>query len=661
MNASVRLPACLVCLALTLSACGGGGGGGGDNGEVARQPSTVHAAAVVEPGPECPNGGVSVDSGIDDNGNGTLDPAEVDSTEVICNGEDGLASLLALTDVPPGADCANGGTRIQSGVDVDGNGVLDAGEVTTEAFVCRPEPASAFDGLVYLADAEVDREEALFATTRDGARVTKIAGLPRAGVGLQIPTDDRRAPRLSPDRSKLAFVLDLGAESFIYVADLLAGGAPQQASGPVARAVLEYSWSPNSDRLLYRARDEGTALAPIGVYTVLADGTLERQILADRAVGGLSWSPDGSLITYVSDRNTANEQELYVNNPNGNGEVHLSAPLAAGDDVLVFDKGVQWAPDGSRVAYLARIAPDSQDQLFTVSSDGTGHQLVSNPAMIDAGDVLQTYRWAPDASRIAYLADETVNEQFGLFTTDPVTGVRQILAPFVTSARGLVDGLGGDDPTMIAWSPDSSEIAFVAERITADVFELFVAAADGSAINLVSGTMVENGDIGGNNANISEPTFAWSPDSSLIAFRADAVVNNLTQLFLVSRNGGTVTPASLNSGSVINDVFDFAWSPNGAWLAYLAAEDVDGAVELYAVDPGLTARHKLSTPASGSNEDVLNGIRWLPDSSLVAFRADRDPSSNQVVELFTAGIDVPATRVSGDLVENGDVDLFLVD
>lgn len=660
MIGSIRFPAVSACLALALTACGGGGGNGGD-AEVNAQPSTVHATAIIAPGPECPAGGVSVDSGIDDNGNGVLDAAEVDSTEIICNGEDGPASLIALTDVPPGPDCANGGTRVEAGVDLNADGVLDAGEVTSQAFVCRPEPAASFDGLVYLADAEVDQEEALFATTRDGARVTKLAGLPQAGVGLQIPTDPDRAPRLSPDRSRLAFILDLGAESFIYVADLLTGEAAQQVSGPVARDILDYLWSPNSDRLLYRARDEGTPAAPIGLYTVLADGTLERQVLADRALGGLSWSPDGALITYISDRDAANEQELYVNNPNGNGEVHLSAPLAAGDDALVFDTAVQWAPDGSRLAYLARIAPDNQDQIFTVLPDGSGHELVTNPAMIAAGDVLPSYLWAPDSSRIAYLADETVNEEFGLFTTDPITGVRQTLAPLVTGIRGLVDGIGGSDPTMVAWSPDSAELAFVAERLAPDRFELFVAAADGSAVSLVSGPMDPNGDIGGNNANVLEPTFAWSPDSSLIAFRADSVVNNLTQLFLVGRGGGAVTPVSLNSGSPINDVFDFAWSPDGAWLAYIAPEDIDGAVELYAVNPTLTDRRKLSTPAASANEDVFSGIRWFPDGSLVAYLADRDPTANQVVQLFTAGVDAAAVRVSGELVENGDVELFLVD
>ena len=37
----------------------------------------------------CPTGGVSVSSGIDTNGNGVLDASEVSNTQYVCNGADG--------------------------------------------------------------------------------------------------------------------------------------------------------------------------------------------------------------------------------------------------------------------------------------------------------------------------------------------------------------------------------------------------------------------------------------------------------------------------------------------------------------------------------------------------------------------------------------------
>ena len=48
--------------------------------------ASVIGQALVE---DCPNGGVVVGYGIDDNANGVLDADEVDGTETICHGEDG--------------------------------------------------------------------------------------------------------------------------------------------------------------------------------------------------------------------------------------------------------------------------------------------------------------------------------------------------------------------------------------------------------------------------------------------------------------------------------------------------------------------------------------------------------------------------------------------
>jgi hypothetical protein len=57
-------------------------------------------------------------------------------------GADGKAGLDAVTStaaVPAGADCATGGTRLTSGIDADGNGTLDPGEASTAAirYVCN--------------------------------------------------------------------------------------------------------------------------------------------------------------------------------------------------------------------------------------------------------------------------------------------------------------------------------------------------------------------------------------------------------------------------------------------------------------------------------------------------------------------------------------------
>ena len=77
----------LGCVAV--AACGGGedgadGAAGGDG---------LPSLAVVTnepPGANCPAGGLLIQTGVDDNANGTLDPDEVDSEVYACNGVDGV-------------------------------------------------------------------------------------------------------------------------------------------------------------------------------------------------------------------------------------------------------------------------------------------------------------------------------------------------------------------------------------------------------------------------------------------------------------------------------------------------------------------------------------------------------------------------------------------
>lgn len=95
-------------------------------------------ALVKEPvGTNCPNGGYKVNSGTDANKNGVLDPAEIQSSTFICNGNDGFNSLISVKAEPAGQNCTYGGYTFNTGTDVNKNGVLDANEITGTAYVCN--------------------------------------------------------------------------------------------------------------------------------------------------------------------------------------------------------------------------------------------------------------------------------------------------------------------------------------------------------------------------------------------------------------------------------------------------------------------------------------------------------------------------------------------
>jgi hypothetical protein len=53
------------------------------------------------------------------------------------DGDDGLNSLIATSSEPAGANCQNGGQRIQVGLDDDGDGTLDGPEIQSTVYVCN--------------------------------------------------------------------------------------------------------------------------------------------------------------------------------------------------------------------------------------------------------------------------------------------------------------------------------------------------------------------------------------------------------------------------------------------------------------------------------------------------------------------------------------------
>jgi hypothetical protein len=101
------------------------------------------ASAAEAAGENCPNGGTALSAGIDDDGDGVLSDAEVDSTTYVCHTpaqEDG-ARLLVSAYEPPGENCPDGGAAVTSGRDANDDGALAESEVEDVTYICTPDAA----------------------------------------------------------------------------------------------------------------------------------------------------------------------------------------------------------------------------------------------------------------------------------------------------------------------------------------------------------------------------------------------------------------------------------------------------------------------------------------------------------------------------------------
>jgi hypothetical protein len=91
------------------------------------------------------------------------------------NGTNGLNALINTTTEPAGANCANGGTKIETGLDANENGVLDGGEVNASQtkYVCDGYGVGSSGGIVQFSNMEVYSTPGTYTWTCP-AGVTKV-------------------------------------------------------------------------------------------------------------------------------------------------------------------------------------------------------------------------------------------------------------------------------------------------------------------------------------------------------------------------------------------------------------------------------------------------------------------------------------------------------
>lgn len=143
---SVRKSVSVILLATGLAACGGGGSDAITSAPSVASNLVATSVRLSATSAACPNGGIVVNGGIDSNGNKVLDDSEITSTQNVCNGTpgtngtngaNGLTTLVLVTSESAGTNCPTGGKKIAAGQDANSNAVLDAGEVSSTAYVCN--------------------------------------------------------------------------------------------------------------------------------------------------------------------------------------------------------------------------------------------------------------------------------------------------------------------------------------------------------------------------------------------------------------------------------------------------------------------------------------------------------------------------------------------
>jgi dipeptidyl aminopeptidase/acylaminoacyl peptidase len=310
------------------------------------------------------------------------------------------------------------------------------------------------------------------------------------------------------------------------------------------------------------------------------------------------WSPDGSRLAFISEREAKQKGQLYVMPAQGGEPIRLT-------DLKNGVSAPEWSPDGTRLAFVARVGgwqePEAEEE-----------KRKSRPVRVIT---MLKYRYNGEGF--------TYDRRPQIFTAAADGG-----AP-----RQLTEG--DYDHGDATWSPDGRSIAFASarhdERDHDDAGDIWLVSAEGGAARRLTRT----------EGPANHPVF--SPAGDTVAYLGRSVINAAgknIQLFTVPVAGG---PATCRTADLDRSCSPLGvrplWARGGDAITF-AAED-QGTLGLYRVRPGDGPPRRVV-----AGERVVTGYSATPDGALVAFTAS-DPGAP--AELFVCAADGSGERRLTDL------------
>ena len=292
-----------------------------------------------------------------------------------------------------------------------------------------------------------------------------------------------------------------------------------------------------------------------------------------------AWSPDGSKIVFMSDRD--GNFEIYSMNADGSGQTRLTNNTSA-------DEFPAWSADGTKIVFTSnRDGNVGNFEIYSMNADGSGQtRLTNNPASDFAP------AWSPDGTKIAFNSTREGNDEIYTMNSDGSNPVR------------LTNNPPSDtDPN---WSPDGTKLVFHRSS------EIYSMNADGSDLmNLAQ-----------NPAFDADP--AWSPDGSMITFTTNR--NGLFQITVMNADGSGQT--AISAGSPLEGFPD--WQPLVPSVITVLVDIKPGSTR----NPINLSSHGV-IPVAILTTDIFDAT--TVDPSTVCFGDDDNPAQRDCTEAHGRG------------------------
>ena len=317
-------------------------------------------------------------------------------------------------------------------------------------------------------------------------------------------------------------------------------------------------------------------------------------VLAIKAVGGATLSPDGSQVLYTVRQWVAEKERMEARTHIWSVATNGSTPARQITSGEKGDSQPQWSPDGKFISFVSArgAGEDVKAQVYVMRADGG-----EAARLTDSRENVSSYSWSPDNTRIAYV------------TTD---------------ARS------------------AAEEANLKKRDDERVFEGDFRYAHAWVIDVTTKTATRISE--GTNYTVAGAP-SWAPDGKRFVFGAGATPmlrDNRRDIYLANIDTKQIEKLSTNFGSDTSP----RWSPDGQSIAW-TSEPYTGPPLPDGTAPGVTMQSKLmlydvaarsvkdvSSPAFDT--DAGNPV-WTAEGNRVMFVAGKRAYSEAFAYDLTSG------------------------
>jgi Tol biopolymer transport system component len=233
------------------------------------------------------------------------------------------------------------------------------------------------------------------------------------------------------------------------------------------------AWSPDGTQIVFIS--DRNDPAPVqcfpecnyDIYIMNADGSDQRRLTnTSTSESHPAWSPDGKQLTLDVDIDGDGNGEIYLLNVaealESDGADGLR-PLTSGE---ADDRWADWSSDGAQIVFSSNR--DGDYEIYVMAADGTNQRQITYN---DIDDFFPT--WSPDGTQIAFFSKSQGRRDQEIYVMTVSNGV----GGGGTDVRQLTNlSAVSEDP---AWSSDGTQIVFQSDRD--GNFEIYVMDADGGA------------------------------------------------------------------------------------------------------------------------------------------------------------------------------------